>query len=114
MKFENYFFSKSYFISKQVAELRRLEHLMLRNNRLRSLPSSALLSIPTLSLLWLEGNPLPEGVAVNVGCLQNQQNHKGDRDAVVELLNLYDAMGEKDKVTTKDNVKIDESNAGKF
>jgi hypothetical protein len=49
-------------------------------------------------LLWLEGNPLPEGVAVNVGFLQNQQNQKGDRDAVVELLRLYISIGVKEKV----------------
>lgn len=58
---------------------------MVRHNQLRRLPVQSLKKIKTLSLLWLEGNPLPRDLARNVGGMQLP-----DPDSVEALLQEYE------------------------
>ena len=55
----------------------------------RTLPTASLRELPALSLLWLEGNPLPKQFATNVGQMQASGP---DPDAVAQLLTEYDAF----------------------
>eukprot|EP00211_Chloroparvula_japonica_P012015 CAMPEP_0119150570 /NCGR_PEP_ID=MMETSP1310-20130426/45013_1 /TAXON_ID=464262 /ORGANISM="Genus nov. species nov., Strain RCC2339" /LENGTH=79 /DNA_ID=CAMNT_0007142773 /DNA_START=33 /DNA_END=268 /DNA_ORIENTATION=+ len=57
---------------------------MVRHNQLRTLPVESLSRLPALSLLWLEGNPLPANFARNVGDMLQPTP-----DAVGQLLSAY-------------------------
>ena len=69
----SFFFLLSHFcllFTQQINELKYLESLLLRHNRLKSIPTHTLRSLPFLQTLWLDHNPLPSGSDVNVGQLQ--------------------------------------------
>ena len=55
----------------------------MRYNRLHSLPTQSLQSLPSLSVVWFEGNPLPGDTAINVGRLKLNKGEETHNPAAV-------------------------------